>query len=110
MTAVTTLYEEDTAAWAEQQAVALRAAARGGSNQLLDWVNLAKEIEDLAKSLKIALKSQISGIIQHHVKLMHSPASDPRRGWRRTLRQAGDEIERILEDSPSLRREISEMI
>jgi len=110
MTESTTLYEEDTAAWAEQQAAALRAAARGGSNQLLDWENLAEEIQDLAKSLRIALKSQISRIIQHEVKLMHSPASDPRRGWRRTIRQARGEIERILEDSPSLRREIPRLI
>src|SRR5690348_15042634 len=110
MTAATTLYEEDTAAWAEQQAAALRAAARGGSNQLLDWENLAEEIEDLGKSLRIALKSQISRVILHQIKLMHSPASDPRRGWRRTIRQARDEIARILEDSPSLRREISGII
>lgn len=110
MTEATTLYEEDTAAWAEQQAAALRAAARDGSNQLLDWKNLAEEIEDLARSLRIALKSQISRIIQHHVKLMHSPASDPRRGWRRTIRQARGEIERILEDSPSLRREVPRLI
>jgi hypothetical protein len=110
MTETTTLYEEDTAAWAEQQAAALRTAARGGSNQLLDWKNLAEEIEDLAKSLKIALKSQISRIIQHQVKLMHSPSEDPRRGWRRTIRQARGEIERILEDSPSLKREIPRLI
>ena len=110
MTEATSLYEEDTAAWAEQQAAALRAAGRGGSNQLLDWENLAEEIEDLSKSLRIALKSQISRIIQHHVKLMHSPRSDPRRGWRRTISQARDEIERILEGSPSLRREVSGMI
>ena len=38
------LYKDDTAAWSEQQAAALRAAARGGSNQLLDWENLAEEI------------------------------------------------------------------
>jgi len=80
------LYEEDTAAWAEQQAAALRAAARDGSNHPLDWEYLAEEIEDLGKSLRVALKSQISRIIQHHVKLMYSPASDPRSGWRRSIR------------------------
>jgi len=34
----------------KQQAEALRAAARGGSNQQLDWENLAEEIESLGKS------------------------------------------------------------
>jgi Domain of unknown function DUF29 len=110
-----TLYEEDTVAWSEQQAAALRAAARTGSNQLLDchlldWENLAEEIENLGKSVRIGLRSQIARIIQHEVKLEHSPAFDRRRGWRHTIRQARVEIERIVEDSPSLRREVPRLI
>jgi hypothetical protein len=104
------LYEEDTAAWAEQQAAALRAAAHDGSNQLIDWENLAEEIESLRKSLRYALRSQIFRIIHHLVKLEHSPAVDPRSGWRRTIRQARREIDYILEDSPSLKREIGDLI
>jgi hypothetical protein len=104
------LYETDTVAWSEQQAAALRAAARGGSNQPLDWENLAEEIEDLARSLRLGLRSQIVRIIQHLVKLAHSPALDPRRGWRRTIRQARLEIDLILKDSPSLRREVPRFI
>jgi len=65
MTDLKALYEHDTVAWSEQQAAALRAAARGGSNQLLDWENLAEEIESLGKSLRLGLRSQISRIIQH---------------------------------------------
>ena len=102
-----TLYEADTAAWSEQQAAALRAAGRGSSNQLLDWDNLAEEIESLGKSLRLALRSQIARIIRHAVKLEHLPASDPRIGGRRTIREARGEIGRIIEDSPSLRRELS---
>ena len=105
-----TLYEDDTAAWAEQQASALRAAARGGSNQLLDWENLAEEIESLRKSLKYALGSQIFRVIHHLTKLEYSPAVDPRKGWRRSIRQARLEIRRILDDSPSLRREVARAI
>jgi Domain of unknown function DUF29 len=105
-----TLYEADTAAWSEQQAAALRAAGCGGSNQLLDWDNLAEEIESLGKSLRLALRTQIARIIQHAVKLEHSPGSDPRNGWRRNIRQARGEIGRILEDSPSLRYEVPRLI
>ena len=110
MTDLKTLYERDTVAWSEQQAAALRAAARGGSNQSLDWENLAEEIEDLAKSLRLRLRSQISRIIHHLVKLEYSPAIDPRNGWRRTIRQARLDIDRILEDSPSLKREVPRLI
>ena len=105
-----TLYEDDTAAWSEQQAAALRAAARGGSNQLLDWENLAEEIESLRKSLKYAMGSQIFRIIHHLAKLEYSPAADPRKGWRRSIRQARMEIRRILKDSPSLRPEVPRMV
>ncbi len=105
-----TLYEEDTVAWSEQQAAALRAAARGGSNQPLDWENLAEEIESLGKSLRLGLRSQIGRIIQHEVRLENSPAIDPRNGWRRTIRQARVEICRILDDSPSLRSEVPRLI
>jgi len=110
MTDLKTLYETDTAAWSEHQAAALRAAALGGSNQLLDWGNLAEEIEDLAKSLRRRLRSQIARIIQHQVKLEYSPALDPRNGWRRTIRLARLDITRILDDSPSLNREIPRFI
>ncbi len=105
-----TLYEDDTAAWSEQQAAALRAAARGGSNHLLDWENLAEEIESLRKSLKYAMGSQIFRIIHHLAKLEYSPATDPRKGWRRSIRHARTEVRRILQDSPSLRREVPRTI
>ena len=109
MTDVKTLYEEDAVAWSEQQAAALRAAARGGSNQPLDWENLAEEIEDLAKSLRLRLRSQSSRIIHHLVKLEYSPTIDPRNGWR-TIRQARLDIDRIMEDSPSLKREVPRLV
>lgn len=98
-----TLYDEDLAAWSHEQAEALRAAARAGSNLALDWENLAEEIEDLGASQKSALHSQIRRIIQHFLKLEYSPAQDPRRGWMESISNARLEIDYILESSPSLR-------
>lgn len=104
---VKTLYDEDFVAWSKQQAEALRSAARTGSNQLLDWENLAEEIESLGRSDKRELASRTAIIIEHQVKLACSPARDPRPGWQQTIRRERAEIERILDDSPSLRREVS---
>jgi hypothetical protein len=101
-----TLYEEDFVAWSQQQVDALRVAARSFSNQLLDWENLAEEIEGLGISQKSALGSQIKRIIRHLLKLQHSPARNPRRGWENSIIDARDEIEDLLDRSPSLRREI----
>src|ERR1700722_5200578 len=93
---VKTLYDEDFVAWSQEQAEALRAAARSGSNQKLDWNNLAEEIDDLAKRERRELASRISTIVEHLVKLDHSPAREPRSDWRRTIRRTRIEIERIL--------------
>ena len=78
MTDLKTLYEDDFAAWAQQQAEALRAAGRGSSNQLLDWENLAEEIESLGTSQRSALASHIMRIIQYLVKLEYPPRIPPR--------------------------------
>jgi hypothetical protein len=39
-----------------------------------------------------------------------SPALDPRAGWSMTIRDSRSEIEDVLHDSPSLRREIDGII
>jgi hypothetical protein len=104
------LYERDFVAWSEQQAEALRAAAQGRSNQSLDWENLAEEIDGLGISQRQELKSQIRRIIEHLLKLENSHAIYPRAGWTETIEDARNEIEAVLEDSPSLRQEIGAVI
>jgi Domain of unknown function DUF29 len=105
-----TLYKNDFAAWAQQQAEALRAAARDGSNGLLDWENLAEEIESLGSSQRSALASYIMRIIQHLVKLEYSPALEPRNGWRRTIRLARLQVQRRLKANPSLKPELGQSV
>lgn len=110
MTEPKTLYEMDFVAWSKQQAEALRAGARTGSNLRLDWQNLAEEVETLGASERRALHSQIQRIIRHLLKLEHSPAEEPRRGWFETVGDARSEIELVLEMSPSLRKDIGAAI
>jgi hypothetical protein len=109
MTDLKKLYEDDFAAWARHQAEALREAARG-SSQLLDWENLAEEIESLGTSQRSALGSHILRIIQHLVKLEYSPAVEPRNGWRRTIRLARLQVQRRLKGNPSLKPELGQLI
>jgi hypothetical protein len=100
-----TLYDEDFLAWTKDQADALRSAGRGGSNQHLDWENLAEEVESLGASQKMALRSQMRRIVEHLLKLEFSPATDPRRGWFETVGDARSEIDDLFATSPSLRPE-----
>jgi len=110
MTGPKSLYEEDFLAWSTQQAAALRAAAQTGSNQLLDWENLAEEIESLGISQRRELKSQVRRVIEHLLKLQNSHATEPRAGWIESIVDARNEIEAVIEDSPSLRQEIGATI
>jgi hypothetical protein len=106
MSDVKTLHDEDFLAWSKDQAQALRTGARAGSNQKLDWENLAEEIEGLGISQRHALNSQIERIIRHLLKLEHSPAAEPRRRWEESIDDARSEIELLLAESPSLAGEI----
>ena len=101
------LYAEDFVRWSQHQAEALRVVAHGGSNQPLDWENLAEEIESLGISQRSAVRSQLRRIVRHLVKLQYSSASDPRRGWIESVGDARGEIEDLLETSPSLRTGLS---
>ncbi len=108
------LYDEDFVRWTEQQAAGLRraqsSAGAGGSNLPLDWENLAEEIESLGKSDRRELRSQITRILRHLLRLEVSSAAEPHTGWQTTINEARTEIEGLLEDSPSLRREAGSLI
>lgn len=103
-------YDTDLVLWAEDQASALRDAARAGVNLPIDWLNVAEEIEALGKSQSRELASRIAAILLHLMKLQASPAAEPRAGWRDTVTGQRDEIERLLADAPSLRPTVASVI
>ena len=104
------LYDLDFYAWSEQQAGRIRAAAGAHPNLLIDWNEVAEEIKGLGKSLERELQSRLTTITEHLLKLQHSPASDPREGWRSTVLRERREIRLLLKQSPSLRRKVSMML
>ena len=104
------LYDRDFFLWSKEQAGALRAASKGGSNQALDWENLAEEIEDLGKSDRRELCSRVLVILEHLLKLEHSPASNPRGGWRATIIRERASIDALLDESPSLKSELPRLV
>ena len=108
------LYTVDLDAWAHRQAEALRAvgnALHDGDDhplplRIIDWNNLAEEIEALARKDRRELASRIANIVEHLTKLEFSRHIPPRAGWIDTIRRERDEIAEILLDSPSLRQEV----
>jgi hypothetical protein len=94
------LYEEDYYVWTQRQAELLRAHRY----HELDLEHLIEEVEDLGGALKRSVRSRVRTIIQHLLKLQHSPAVDPRAAWRDTVRRERTDL---LDDlTPTLRREL----
>ena len=87
------LYQTDYYAWTKQQAAALRALAQQRANSMLDLENLAEEVESLGRSDLNTVRGHVQRIIEHLLKLEHSPSEQPRADWRHSVRQARDQVE-----------------
>jgi Domain of unknown function DUF29 len=98
------LHQTDYYAWTKQQAAELRALAAARVNSTLDLANLAEEVESLGRSDFATVRSQLRRIIEHLLKLEHSPAADPRLGWREPVIEARDVFADVI--TATLRREV----
>src|SRR6266702_811353 len=67
-------YEDDFYAWTQYQAEVLRSLHV--SDNRFDREHVVEEIEDLGKSERDAVRSQIRRIIEHLLKLEYSPAAE----------------------------------
>ena len=95
-------YEDDFYAWTRYQAEVLRSMPV--SDNRFDREHVAEEIEDLGKSERDAVRSQIRRIIEHLLKLAYSPAERPRFDWMHSVSNARAELEDKL--SATLRRDM----
>jgi uncharacterized protein DUF29 len=94
------LYEEDFYAWSKAQAGLLRA----GRYAELDLEHLIEEVDDLGDALKRSVRNRLRTIMEHLLKLQHSPAQDPRSAWRATVRTQRIRLRDGLK--ASIRREV----
>ena len=97
------LYKDDFYAWTRDQAAALRRLAEQRWNGPLDLEHLAEEVEDLGMQARNAVRSQIERVIEHLLKLEHSPAAEPRAGWMNSVDDARARIEDAM--TPTIHRE-----
>ena len=99
-------YDDDFYAWTRHQAMVLRTMA--AADNRFDRENVAEEIEDLGRSERDAVRSQIRRIIEHLLKLAYSPAHQPRFDWMASIAEAratlGDKL------SPTLQRDAQNLL
>ena len=87
------LYKDDFYAWTRDQARALRGMADERWNGPLDLGHLAEEVEELGMQVRNAVRSQLERVIEHLLKLEHSPSVEPRSGWTNSVDDGRARIE-----------------
>jgi len=97
------LYEKDYANWAEEMAILLQEKRFDE----LDIKHLVEEIQDLSKRERDKLISSIRLIIHHLLKWKYQPQKRSR-SWQITIERERNNIELYLEDSPSLKKYLSQ--
>ena len=99
-------YDDDFYAWTQHQAEVLRSLPV--TDNRFDREHVAEEIEDLGKSERDAVRSQIRRILEHLLKLAHSPAEPPRFDWMGTILDARQSLADKI--SPTLCRDAKQVL
>jgi hypothetical protein len=100
-----TLYEQDFAAWAEQQARALRERRW----EDVDLEHVAEEIESMGSEQESKLESYLEILILHLLKWQFQPIRrNP--SWRRSMAFSRARIERVLRKNPSLKARLADLV
>jgi predicted ribosome quality control (RQC) complex YloA/Tae2 family protein len=97
--------EEDFVLWTERQAALIRARQL----DLVDWDHVAEEIEAMGSRERRELSTRLKVLMMHLLKWQFQ-LQKRSRSWRATINDQRDEIEQLLHDNPSLRREVEALI
>src|SRR6266851_7946350 len=101
-------YENDYYGWIQHNVRAIRE----GRLDEVDWANVAEELEDMGKSEKRALRSQMARLMAHLLKWSYQPErrqmSD--HSWRATIEHARESVSELLGESPSLKPQLPQLL
>jgi hypothetical protein len=105
---IPTLYDSDYQLWLENTINQLRQ----GDFQAVDWPNLLEELADLGKNNRRALKSLLTRLLEHLLKLTYwqSQRDYNQAGWKKEIRNFRLQIADLLADSPSLKSYLREIL
>lgn len=102
---MTTLYQQDVIAWANEQAALLRA----GRFAEIDREHIAEEIADVGRSEQRELENRLRVLLMRLLKWRHQPErrSD---SWRLTIKAQRKDIGRLLDRNPSLKAQLGKLL
>jgi hypothetical protein len=101
-----TLYEQDFSLWVKDTVQKLKAK----NTENLDWEHLIEEIEGLTRSDRREIKHRLITLFEHALKRRYVPLNEYYRGWELTIKRTQSKLQDILDDSPSLRSYLLEII
>jgi hypothetical protein len=101
--AASQLYDRDFFEWTQCNAALLRA----GQLDQADIQHIAEELEDMGKSERRRLESRLEVLLQHLLKWQIQP-NRRSTSWQTTILLQRRELVKLLNESPSLRRVLSE--
>ena len=102
---VSELYERDFYAWATENAKLMRQ----GRLEEADVERIAEEIEEMGRNVRRALKRRLEVLIAHLLKWKYQPDFRSK-SWRFTIIEQRDAISDLLDENPSLERELDEIL
>ena len=105
LTGINKLYERDFSLWVEDTVAKLKAR----KFDELDLDNLIEEIDSLGKRDKRELRNRLDVLLNHLLKRCYIPSPENYRGWELTIREQRKQVQRLLEESPSLRNYLFEI-
>jgi len=94
------LHEQDLVLWATHTAELLR---EGGELSENEREEVAEEISGMASSARRELKSRFANLSMHLLKVKYQPEKRTR-SWDMTIANQRQELELVLEESPSLQK------
>jgi hypothetical protein len=99
------IYEQDFDQWLTITAQLLKEKEFNA----LDLENLINEIDSMGKNNKRELKNRLVVLIMHLLKWKYQPQKKSK-SWLKTINEQRRQLDFLLEDNPSLKREIETII
>ena len=100
------LYNQDFALWIEETVKQLKS----GDFSQVDLENLIEEVESLGRRDKRGLENRLITLFEHALKRCYVLLPDCYRGWEGTLNRTQQKLNQILDDSPSLRNFLEQIL
>lgn len=103
-TPIRVAYGRDYYGWVQQNVRAIRE----GRIEDVDWAHVAEELEDMGKSERRALRSQLARLLAHLLKWSFQPRRrrSSEHSWRATIEHARATVRELMQENPSLKPQL----